>query len=170
MAQVPNGLTRELAERVLKQGELRLSAQLQLALAADQRAVTSAAILVAVASAAMGFAGEQASDTNTDVPFAVALLIAGVSLLVSAGFCVRVAWPVKFALAGAVPENWWTDGVAAKPLEVCLLKESNNYSGRINDNRVIINRNAALLRKGMYLACASPVIGLVSWSAFRLCL
>ncbi len=170
MAQVPNGLTRELAERVLKQGELRLGAQLQLALAADQRAVTSAAILVAVASAALGFAGEQATDTNTDVPLAVALLVAGLFLLGSAWFCVSAARPVKFGLVGAYPEEWWKDEVAAKPFEECLWKESNNYNVKISDNLVVIKSNTALLRKGMYLACASPLIGFASWLVFRLCL
>lgn len=170
MAQVPNNLSRELAERVLKQGELRLNAQLQVALAADQRAVTSAAILVAVASAALGFAGAQATNCNIDVPFAVALLVAGLSLLVSAAFCVGAARPVKFALVGAYPEEWWDDDVTAKPLEECLWTESNNYNVRINDNRTVLSHNAALLRKGMYLACVSPLIGLFSWWVFRLSL
>jgi hypothetical protein len=169
MNDIPDGITRDLAERVLHQGELRLAAQLQIALAADQRAITSASILVAIASACLGFAGEQFTNTLPDQRFAIALVTAGSLLLVSSALCVSAAWPVRFRLVGAVPENWWSDDVIGRPYEECLWKESNNYTVRVRQNVGVIKQNAKRLRKGMYLACAAPFIGLVFWLVDPLC-
>ncbi|HEX6964003.1 MAG TPA: hypothetical protein VF175_19200 [Lacipirellula sp.] len=170
MGEIPKDMTRELVERVLQQGEIRLSAQLQIALAADQRAVTAAAILVAVASVTLGFAGDEITKAATDIPFAVSTALAGLMLLISAAVCVTAAMPTKFALAGAVPENWWSDGVTERAYEECLWRESCNYTRRIVDNRETLRQNADRLRLGMYLACSAPVTGLASFGVVRLCL
>ena len=87
-------LNKELAERVLYQGELRLSAQLQIALGADQRAITSASILIGIATAAFGFAGAMLPGTDSTIAISAALV--GGLLLVAGGFCVWAAWPVPF--------------------------------------------------------------------------
>jgi hypothetical protein len=121
--------------------------------------------LVAIASATLGFAGDRFAGPHPDVRFALALFSTGLSLLGSAAICVSAAWPVRFALVGALPENWWSDGVTTRSYEECLRRESNNYTDRIRDNRQVIRRNAQRLRLGMYLACGSPLIGLFSWIA-----
>lgn len=170
MSELPSGLTSDLAATVLKQGEVRLAAQLQIALAADSRATTFASILIAVAAILLGFGGDQATGKTPDFPLAIGALGAGILLLISAAICVTAARPIKFDLAGAVPENWWDDGVTNRSHEESLWQESNNYTRRIRENGRRLRKNAQLFRVGMYLACASPIIGFGLWVFSRLCL
>lgn len=166
--QPPDGLTPELAQTVLRQGEVFLQTQLQMALAADQRAVTMAAILIAASMASFGFAAEQMGGEFPHLRFAFSLALQGVALFGAGALCVMAAWPMTFAVAGADPRNWWSDDVTDQSYEECLWRESINYSQRIARNNAAMKRNNKLLRAGLVEAIAAPLVGLAAWKAYPL--
>lgn len=145
-----------LAQVVLRQGELRLQAQMAVTLAANQRAITLAGILVAATTAAVGVGVAQMGQ-----PLGHGALAAAAMFITGAACCIRAAWPVRFRLVGNLPDNWWDDEVMSRPLADCLKKESDNYSGRIRENVRTINACANWLMAGVIAAALAPVAGLM---------
>lgn len=156
----------ELARTVLRQGELRLQDQLTRAIASDQRASTLAGIFIAAATVSLVAAVAFATAGTPNPPLAAGGIAAAVMLLVAGAYCARAAMPVKFAAVGAVPQNWWEDGVKERPLAECLENESANYQRYISDNMKVIARSGKLLRCGAGLGWFAPQIGVVFWLIF----
>jgi hypothetical protein len=151
----------QLAEVVLRQGELRLGAQLEVALASDQRAILAATILAGIATAVIGFGIAWLASFH--YPLGWGAIVCGLSFLVSAGLCSYAARPIGFALVGNLPENWWRNAVTQRPLAACLKKESGNYQKMIKYNKGVLATNAKHLSNATKLAIAAPVFGLVVW-------
>lgn len=158
------GLNLELAKTVLRQGELRLSAQLMVGLAAVQRATALTGIFAVAATAALGFSTWAMGSTTANIPLGAGGIVTGLFFGIAAIQCVRVALPAKFATVGAEPNNWWEEGVEGRPLAECLRRESENYQKRIGHNQEVNIQGARLLRCGAYLGIAAPFIGLVTWA------
>ncbi len=148
-----------LAEMVLRQGEIKVQAQLQIALAADQRASTFAGIYTAISIAAFG-ASAAVFQAGAVGLIAGGLAVAVVSLI-AAYLCLGVAQPTRFHIAGNRPDNWWSDGVRDRALDECLERESQNYDRHIEHNRVILARNASRIRRALRVGLMVPVAGLV---------
>lgn len=146
----------ELARVVLRQGELKLQAQMDIVNAVDARATAVAAIGITLALASASAVVVLRSIGAWDV---LMLGMAATSLVLLAGAAVSAVslWPAAFRTAGNLPHNWWADNVEDRPLAECLRKESDNYQGRIESNRVRINRKAALFRVSLALMLLSPL-------------
>ena len=155
----------KLGETVLRQGELRLQAQLQVALAADQRAVLLTTIFAGASTAVLGFAAAWFGSTPVMMELGFGALITGLAFFGAAWICGHAARPQPFGLVGAQPDKWWNDGVLTRPLSQCIRKESDNYQKRITHNRVALNRNATTLSRGLRLAFVSPIFGFLTWAA-----
>lgn len=151
-----------LAQTVLRQGELRLQAQLQVAIGADQRAMTMGAVFIAGAAACLGFA------SDADLPGLIGALVAAAQLLSGAGLAIGAAWPTAFRLVGSRPNLWWTDGVEDKPLAAALEKESNNYAKYIAKNDDALDAAAQWLMWGAVVGASAPVVGAAAWAAVAL--
>lgn len=149
-----------LAEMVLRQGEINLEAQLQIALAADQRASTLAGIYTAISVAAFGVSAAMfKADSGAIGLTSAGLTVAAISL-VAALLCLGVARPARFHIAGNRPDNWWNDGVRDRTLAECLERESHNYDQYIQHNDEILARNADNLRRALRAGLMAPVAGL----------
>ena len=155
----------ELSRTVLRQGELRLQAQLQVALASDQRAIVLVTLLATAAAAAIGFSAAWFDAAPTKAALGSGALAAGACFLAAAWVCGLAARPQKFGLVGAQPDKWWRDGVETRPLHECLRKESANYQGRIAYNRNVLKKNAETLRRGLRLAFVAPIFGFLAWAS-----
>jgi len=152
----------ELARFVLQQGEKRLDAQLQIAIAADQRAMILAGIFVAIATLISGAGIHFLSKNELNLPLGIGFLTTAICLIISSVQCIRAVMPGRYGLAGAQPKNWWEDNVEDRPLAECLRKESDNYQKRIAFNSEVHKRNAAILKRGAILGCLSQLIGLLT--------
>lgn len=152
-----------MAERVLQQGELFLQAQLDSALASDQRAMTTAAFFASVAAAIT--AGVIAYWDNS-AEFAV--LIAGLSgamiMAIGACVCLWAARPVDFYFPGTHPACW--EGVIHLPLNEVLWGEAQNYQDNIEKNAALLEKNGKVLYRGAMLAAASPLVAIALWLLF----
>jgi len=147
----------KLAETVLRQGELKLQAQLTIALAADSRASTFASLFMTLALAAFGGAGTLWKLGAGWEPILVGACIETIVLLICAYWCISVASPVDFYTVGNRPNNWWDDGVSDKPLDECLKKESENYHKHIDHNSNVINDNAKAFTYALWGGILSPI-------------
>jgi len=155
----------ELARVVLAQGEIRLQAQLQIALAADQRAMVLAGICAATATAFLGAAVVAFGQETPQRALGMAALGIVIVFGVAGGLAAYVARPAKFWLAGGRPKNWWEGGVLDKPLSASLVTESLNYDERIEKNDRLLSRNAKLLAIALRLACIAPLLGaFLAWA------
>jgi len=156
-----------LAQTILRQGELRLNAQLQTALAADQRSMTAAAILIAVSSASIGFGVDAFTRAVPVESLGAGGLLTGVLLAVSSVFCVVSGAPTGFYLTGAIPENWWSDDVHHRSLAQAIRNESNNYSENIKENKKTLKRNAGWFRAGLLMGVGAPFAGAALWALWQ---
>ncbi len=150
-----------LAEMVLRQGEINLQAQLQIALAADQRASTFAGIYTAISVAALAASAAVFQANASAVGLIAAGLAVAVVSLIAANLCLGVAQPTNFHIAGNRPDNWWSDGARDRALAECLERESHNYDRYIGHNDEILARNASRLRRALRVGLMVPVAGSV---------
>ena len=161
---IPRDMPVELARELARQGEVRLSAILSIATAADQRATTLAGVFGA---GAVGMATAALAVLVSD--HAVKSLVLG-GALTALGFLVATmqaaasAGPVPFYLAGGDPaglRNWsWTGDdwrSEAQMLEASAMR----YSDSIKANTALLESNAAKLRGAFRTALASPLLGAI---------
>jgi hypothetical protein len=150
----------EMAKQILEQGERYMTAQLQCALASDQRATTTANTLVAAATAVLG-AGAAYYGATADLPVLLGALTAGILLAVAAGFNIHAARPTEFYCPGNYPSQWWPH--ATGDFALMVAGEAENYDERIRFNSQILDANGKWQRRGSYLGVAAPVAGVITW-------
>lgn len=157
-----------LAQIVFRQAEAKLKAQLQTALAADQRAMTLAAIFATASVALFGVAMLAIDRPEAIWSLAGGGMGAGASFFVGAWLCVQAAWPVDFHLPGNLPESWWCDGVEDKALAECFRNEAEHYQDDIKDNREVMKKNARSAELGARFGVFAPIVGAVAGIALQL--
>lgn len=150
----------EMAEQVLHQGELYLQAQLQLAIAADQRAATMAAFWGAIGTAAAA-AAIAYWDRTSDLGILLAGLTCAVFMVAGAAVCLWAARPVTFCIPGNHPEAWFS--LLDRPLFDVMLGEAENYQDHIESNATFLESNRRLIGKGAALAVSAPVVAVLVW-------
>ena len=151
----------EMADRVLRQGELYLQAQLQSAIAADQRATTMAAFFGTLGSAVVA-ASIAYWDTTSDLPTLIAGLAGAAFMVSGAGVCLWAARPVNFYFVGNHPQSWFD--VLGRPLPEVLLGEAENYQDHIVSNTNLLEYNGTCLKWGAATAVVAPVFDFLFWA------
>lgn len=150
-----------MAAHILQQGEKVLAAQVQLAIAADQRAMSSAnmfvTVAVGVAAATLGYHGVRA-----ELPVLIAGMTCSGLMLVAAGCCFFAAKPQPFHLPGAHPRSWWD--IRHGRLVEAMGGESENCQEQIDHNERVLKGNARWLRVGLATAIEAPVVAVMIWA------
>ena len=98
------GVPEDMARRILDLGEKYLESQLQTALSADQRAVTSASIFAGIAAAILAVLVAVWSGDGDNISLLVAGLATAATMTVSAFFCWRAARPVDFSALSSIAD------------------------------------------------------------------
>ncbi len=150
----------KIAETILRQGELKLGAQLSLATSADLRAAALAAIFSAVAVALFGGAAAIVFSDNPDLKLAIGAGVSGLLYGVGAYLCALACQPTDFYTVGNQPQKWLNDTAMDKEPVDAFLREAQNYQIGILANRQAIRRNGERLKWALRIAWASPFIGL----------
>ncbi|MFN7130053.1 MAG: hypothetical protein ACK4OJ_13415 [Brevundimonas sp.] len=96
------GASAESVKEIIRQGELRLQAQLQAAIAADGRSNALAAIQAAAAAALIVYAGGAGVEETS----ALAAFMAAAFFIAGAIFAAWAARPIAFDFAGLHPSDW----------------------------------------------------------------
>jgi hypothetical protein len=156
------GVTDQMARQIADQGEKFMQAQLQVALAADQRAMTVASVFAAIAAAAI--AGSLTYwDKTASAPILVAGLGGGVWMLIGSGICMWAARTVDFYFPGNHPAQWY-DG-RREDLAAMLGGEAENYQTRIEANAKRLVENGRMLSLGAKFAVSAPLVAIGVWIA-----
>jgi hypothetical protein len=152
-------LSDDVLAEIVREGETRVLAQLQIATAADQRALTFAGFLVAAATAALGGGIALMKATNPDPILAAVAFVFAFGALIGSGLAMVTVWPRKFAIPGNEPINWlpaewrWQNkGFSLKEARVeqaCCLQEA------ILKNQRAARKAAELMHWSMYASAGS---------------
>jgi len=149
----------ELIKEACRQGELKLTAQVQMATSADQRATVLAGIYVAAATGIMG-AIATSDSLRTRLPFLIASGITAIAFLVGAVLCIRATLPVNFWPPGNEPGEWYEDIEKSRPLHEAIGDQAAHFDRFIKENKAVIDRNADNFKMGALLGIAAPIFGL----------
>jgi len=148
--------TDDLIREATRNGEERLRVQMQIALAADQRAVSLGGILAAAASVVLGFLLTDANRLDGATSYICLFLSVGLcSASVLAFYSVR---PVSMRFAGNKPSNWRDDIESDKPIVDALLEQMSHIDNAIDLNEAVINSNAKAF--GWAMATAAGTVAL----------
>jgi hypothetical protein len=167
-AQLPST---ELQAHVVESAATYIDGQLRLATAADQRASSLAGVFTAAGTAliagVIAFSTIPAAAPPQHMIHVYPVMAAGIAcaaaFLVAGILCIASALPVDMYLPGSQPNSWKTYIKLARPYEECLKEESGIQQEKIDENRVIIKRNAKLFSAGALVGISGPFIGLLVW-------
>lgn len=159
-------------QEIVREAEVYLGAQLQAGIAADQRAVTFASVVGAVAAVLVG--GFVAAAYGDSGPGNLGWIVfPGVmGLLVSMALATWAGRPVDWHHAGTSPKHWRPDVEKSTSLEASLAGQAALYAQSIDDNNVVLNRNAGLMMWAQRIAAVSifTSIGTAAGLAYFGCL
>lgn len=142
--------------RINELAESRLAAQLSIALAADQRAMTFAGIVSAGAAALIAWASSHSRGEAALTPIFVMI----VALVVAAGMALWAANPIAWDAPGDTPASWVEDIADGQDdWESNLAAMADWRADMIEQNRVRSNTNANWLRGSMIVTFVGLVVG-----------
>jgi hypothetical protein len=146
----------DVLSEIVKEGEARLQAQLQIATAADQRALTFAGFQIASATGAL--AGGVALVSKDGPEFLLAALALGFAafMLYCAYLALRTVRPAMFSIPGNrpngwLPENWLASAGGDFSIKIARIEQAACIDEAIIDNDKIISRSAKTMHRSMDL-------------------
>lgn len=139
----------DMLDEILREAELRLSAQLTSAIAADTRAMTFLGFIAAVTVASVG-GGLAVLDTNWVL--AVIAIFVGAGFGVSGFFAFEAARPIDFRFVGNDPASWRGDIEKRISLRHAKAEQVAFYDKMIKSNRAAMSESAELLQKSANIA------------------
>lgn len=149
----PANLRPDVVQEIIREAEARLSAQLQTALAADQRSMTFAAIAGSASAAAIAGAGGlffvESLKGQSLFYGALALSVVFFAASLLAALSAR---PADWEFVGNVPSAWVDDVTEGKSLKSSLAEMAEHYDGMILNNRKSMVRSAKLFKAALWLA------------------
>lgn len=94
---------------LIRQSELFLEAQLTASIAADQRSITFASILIAAATLLIGLFGQNVRGANQELTENASLLLISFSLISSAAIAIFASRQTNWSYSGNNPRKWIED-------------------------------------------------------------
>lgn len=152
------GKNLDLIKEACRHGESKLAAQVQIATSADQRATVLAGIYVAASTGIIG-AIAASQDIRSNMPLLVAGAGVATVFLVAAVFCILATLPVNFWTPGNDPCEWYGDIEKGLDAETAIGQQAAFFDENIQENNVVIERNARRFRWGALLGVGAPVLG-----------
>jgi hypothetical protein len=147
--------TDKMLAEIVREAEARLQAQLTAAIAADQRAMTFAGLMVAAAAAMIGAALGVSREADVTLP----TIVTGLFLFAAAVLAVVAARPVAWDFTGNTPSAWVKSIADGDSLHTALSDMASFYAEMIEANEIAIANAAYWIRLSMGSALASLVIG-----------
>lgn len=152
----------EVVKEILREAEEYLKAQLQAAIASDQRAVRVAGTLSAGLSAILVACIAWLSTNGWHWPV-IAFMT---SLMLGFGYAValllRSSSPITFFFAGNAPKEWFNPIDLRRPIKESMGEQAEHYSEMIVDNNTAMTRNGLLYRRALKLVIVTPILSLLT--------
>lgn len=159
--------TEDAAREVVREAEAFLTAQVALAVSADQRASSMASIFTAAGAGLivglMTLASSDHAAATSSLGIYVGGGIASILFLVAAIFSMSAALPVDFEVPGNVAASWKDDIESGRPLREALGELAETYDEKIASNNTVLADNARRFKRGAQLAISAPALGALAW-------
>jgi hypothetical protein len=163
----------DVLQKIVREGETMLEAQLATANAADQRALTYLGYLVATATAVVGAAVALLLSETPRLPLVViAFAFAGL-LLFCAFKALQSVTPKEFSFPGNLPQNWFTadwnfSTEKRRDLPHALVEQCYTLNQAISKNKKDMDQNAAVLKKAISISIKATAISGLALLAYAL--
>lgn len=146
---------------IVREAESLLAAQLQVAIAADQRALTFSGLLVAGVGAMIGIATSGDRPTLWLAIIATLLGLAAAAALVSAR-------PTRWCFAGTEPFQWQADLIdESKTLHRSMAEMAAHYDGALRRNHRALRAAAWAMRGSLMLTAIALAVAIVAtWTVW----
>ena len=145
-------------ELMLAQAETYLNIQINVGMAADQRALVFAGF-IAGAAVAVGGGATTLLVIGKHLFLGYLGFAAVIGLLFSLGLSIHAARPVPFEYAGNSPSEWLADVAAGKTIEQSMREQASHYAGMIDRNNETLSKNCKYLRWSQLVALWTLSIG-----------
>jgi hypothetical protein len=163
----------EVLKEVVREAEARLGAQLQIATAADQRALTFAGFLIATATAALGAGLALLTRVPTDFTLAAVSLGFALGILAAAAIAMYTIWPRTFAIPGNEPENWlpenWASGGNDLTIKRARVEQATCLQDMLKRNAVAARTAAKRMRLSMAVSAACVAVAALLLAGTLIC-
>lgn len=159
----------EVAREIARQGEVRLSALMDLATAADLRATTLCGICGAGSVGIMAAVLAVLSSDHQSWPLIAGGVVSSFCLFISAIIAAMSGAPRDFYLGGGNPDtlrNWSWTGAGWRNETEMLDATGDRYARSIAANAAILRSNTWRIQASLWIAGVSPIFGLL---AFFIC-
>lgn len=143
----------KLSHEMIRSGEDYVRVQIELATAADQRAVALGGILAGAASVVLGFAVTDSG--NLDIFGYVLCIALSFGLSVAAGMAFYSARPVLLESFGNVPSSWYDDLENDKPFIEAIREIAEYLDSAAKHNEIVITKNAKILKWSMSVSAVT---------------
>ena len=153
---------------IIREAESYLSAQLQSAIAADQRALSVAGVLGTVT---IGLAGAGTALLIRVEPITVLgwlALVLSLLLVLSMFLALLAAMPASFEYGGNAPGQWAEDVKKHQPIKDSLAEMADHYDKMIAKNDRQMRLNNTKLALAVWLSGGSVAAGAVTLSVYLL--
>lgn len=155
--------TEEMLAEIIREAESLLDEQLSAAIAADQRALTFAGLLVAAIGALIGAIaslGGKASWPMTAI---------ATSLAVAATFALWSARPTSWRWRGNDPHRWLPDIARKRNMHDCMAEMAAHYDSAAAANNLAMERAAMAMRASLLLTAVTlaAALGWTWWLVAR---
>lgn len=148
----------KLIEEVISQSEKRMQAQLDLAKAADQRALTFAGLLFAGVAVLIALI----SAERTDNAIKPGLIGVAFGFVVAAALAAWSARPVPWHAVGNEPASYEEDISAGKTFEQTRPETAMNYQKLIRHNEKVLAGNLRFMWASLMVALLTSLAGVFS--------
>ena len=143
-------LPTELQKEAIREGELRLQAQLQVATAADQRALTWGGLLVAAVTGALGGGLALVAKEQPDYVLGALAIGFALSMLKAAWKALDTVRPGLFCMPGNkpgnwLPENWACTGSTDRKCALARIDQAEQMTRHIGENAKTAGTKAAAM-------------------------
>lgn len=160
----------ELQKEALREGELRLGAQLQVATAADQRALTWGGLLVAAATGALGGGLALIGKSDPDYLLGSIAILFAACMMAAAWKALVTVQPGQFCLPGNRPVNWlpaeWDcTGSDRRKTHNARMDQAEQLSRHIAENAENARRRAAFMSTSFKMALRTMQAGGIALAA-----
>jgi hypothetical protein len=168
-----NELPNDVLAEVVREGELKLDAQLQTALAADNRSLTISGLSLTASTTLLGGAAILTGETHPDLPVIGIAALLGVALLSAGILAMLAARPVSFFLPGNEPENWvpsaWDlPAGAGRTLKRARVEQARVIQKLLSSNSLTAQRNARLVRAALWIILSGVTLAAFGLGAILL--
>lgn len=150
----------DVIREAMRHAEMKQAAQLQIALAADTRAMTLCVACAGIGGVLIGLLGNIKTGPNVEPVIMMAL-----SFFLASALAAWSARPISFAAPGQDFSDFESDIAEDRPLDHVLLELGKHLDDCARENEVRAQENAKFFRAAMAIAALAPLIGVLAMVA-----